>query len=331
MIGHLWARQQLERAALGGRLGHAYLFTGPASVGKTALALYLAGLLVCGAESGRPCGTCRGCRAVARGQHPDVTVIEREAGRKEMGIEQVRQLEQSSALRPYEAPCKVFCLAGADALSAGGASALLKTLEEPPADVSLILTAEDAGVLPITIRSRCQMMSLQPVPAAAIAAALGAEYGVAPSRAGELAALARGRPGWAVEALTNPSLFDQQRQAQAAIAGLAGSGPYARLLAVDGWLGKGAFVEVRERALQFLAGVEAWWRDALLRAAGGEVLSRYAVGDASATGLPAWPIATFLTRVQEAASRVRLNVSPRWVLEDLMRAMPTVTQDAHAG
>src|SRR5207237_3402258 len=77
MIGHDWARDLLRRAASRGRLGHAYLLVGPPSVGKTALALELAGLLVCAGPEPRPCGQCRACRNLLRGTHPDVRLLER--------------------------------------------------------------------------------------------------------------------------------------------------------------------------------------------------------------------------------------------------------------
>src|SRR5579875_1114079 len=148
MIGHSWARELLDRAAARGRLSHAYLFSGPASVGKTALATYLGSMLVCANPTHAPCGICRSCRLVARGVHPDVQVVTRAEDRRNLTVDQVRAIEDSIGLAPFEARQKLICLDGADLLNDAAASALLKTLEEPPAHAMLVLCAADPLALP---------------------------------------------------------------------------------------------------------------------------------------------------------------------------------------
>lgn len=331
MIGHDWARELFRRAARRGRLGHAYMLIGPPSVGKTALATELAGILVCSGPEPRPCGSCRACRNLARGVHPDVRLTEREAERRDITVDQVRALEEEITLAPYEASHKLFCVAGADTLNDAAASALLKTLEEPPSHATLVLAVADPTTLPSTVRSRCQCLTLQPVPAQSIAEGLIEQHGLERARAAELAALARGRPGWAVRAITAPESIEQERAALTTVGGLAAAGPFTRLMAVDAWLGKGSFVESRERALAFLSLLEGWWRDALLAALAAEApsLRRHLVGAASATHFTPAEIAPFLLRIQEAAARVEANAAPRLALEHLIWAMPT-HQAAHA-
>ena len=324
MIGHIWAQDLLRRAAARHSLGHAYLLAGPTSVGKTALALFVGGLLVCTELEPRPCGACRACRNLAHGRHPDVRVIERAAERRDMTIDQIRQLEGEIVLAPYEASSKLFCLADADTLNDAAASALLKTLEEPPPHAMLLLTATDSTALPITIRSRCQQLTLQPVAAKTIAEGLVIQHAIAPDRAAELAALARGRPGWAVRALADTGLIEQERAAVAAVTRLARSGPFSRLMAVESWLGKGSFLESRERALALLSRLEGWWRDALLASQVAEVpsLRAHMIGEPAGGDIPPEVIAAFLIRIQEAAARVEANVTPRLALEQLIGTMP---------
>jgi DNA polymerase-3 subunit delta' len=324
MIGHEWARELLRRAAVRGRLGHAYLFAGPPSVGKTALATELAGMLVCSGPEPHPCHTCRACRNLERGVHPDVRLIARDPERRDITIDQVRTLEEEIAMAPYEAPHKLFCLVGADSLNDAASSALLKTLEEPPSHATLVLAAADPANLPITIRSRCQRLTLQPVPANAIADGLIRRHGAQRPQAEELAALARGRPGWAVQALAAPDLLEAERAAFSMVAGLAEAGPFTRLMAVDAWLGKGSFVESRERALNFLSLLEGWWRDALLVALDRLTpgLHRHLVGAGHTPPLAAAQITRFLLHIQETAARVEANVAPRLALEHLIGAMP---------
>ena len=326
MIGHGWAQDLFGRAASRNRLGHSYLLVGPESIGKTALAMHLGGLLVCTGDDRRPCGACRGCVRLSRGLHPDVTIVSREADRRDIAIEQIRQLEQDISLRPYEAAHKLFCVSGADRMNDAAASALLKTLEEPPPSATLVLTAEDPAALPATVRSRCQTLTLQPVPGRLIADALVADYGIAREMAESLALLARGRPGWAVTASAQPDRVELERAALSLIAGLAAEGPYSRMQAVESWLGKGAFVEVRERALGLLARLEAWWRDALLHvaSAGSPDLARHQLAGVSVHGVGARDIVTFLVRIQEATFQVQSNVMPRLALDGLLSTMPLI-------
>jgi len=332
MIGHHWARNLLGRAAERGRLCHSYMFVGPESVGKTSLAMHLAGYLVCTSSGSRPCGTCRGCRILDHGTHPDVSTISRAVEHRDITIDQIRQLEQGVALAPYEAPHKLFCIADADTMNDAAASALLKTLEEPPTQATLVLAVKDPFSLPSTIRSRCQALVLQPVPAAEIAAGLSEAHHVPDDLAREIASLARGRPGWAVRALGDPELVEHERAIVAIINGLPAQGPYSRMTAIDAWLGKRSFLEARERALDLLARLELWWRDALFsihgvssQSAASGASARHVIGIATAQGLSMPDIVAFLLATQVAASRIAGNVAPRLALEHLIATMPSPT------
>lgn len=326
MIGHLWARELLARAFARNQLGHSYLIAGPTYIGKTSLALYLGSLLVCSSKDRSPCGTCRGCLRLARGLHPDVTLVSRDADKRDIAIEQVRQIEQDLSLQPYEATHKLVCVCGADRMNDAASSALLKTLEEPPQGATLVLTAEEPMALPSTVRSRCQLITLQPVPAPVIADGLVADYGVEPGTAAELAALARGRPGWAIGALADEARVEHERAARLSVGSLADAGPLARVEAVATWLGKGTFVELRERALELLARLESWWRDALLQALSSRApgLARHRLGEADARGVDVPDIVSFLALIQEATYQVQANVVPRLALENLITGMPRV-------
>jgi DNA polymerase-3 subunit delta' len=323
----------LARAAARKMLGHAYLVLGPPSVGKTSLAMYLAELLVCVGPGEKPCGTCRGCKGVARSTHPDVRIVERAAERRDITIDQIRQVELELSMAPYEASRKLVCIAGAETLNDAAASALLKTLEEPPASATLVLAATDPGSLPSTIRSRCQIVTLQPVPSQEIARELGSTFALDAARGAELALLARGRPGWAVRAIDDPELVEQERDTLQRIASLRDMGPYSRMMAIDAWLGKGTFLEARGRALDFLARLEAWWRDALLlsQSVTQPALARYIVGSSLGIGNVAVPrVVAFLLSIQETASRVEANVTPRLALEHLLNSMPVASEAGNA-
>lgn len=181
----------LQRALEQERVAHAYLFAGPAGVGKRTTARLFAQGLVCTGEE-RPCGSCAACRRAAHGNHPDIHWIEPDGS--SVRIEQVRELRRNAALRPYEARRKVFVLAGADAMTEQAQNALLKTLEEPPGEAVLILIADAPGRLRETILSRTQMVRFGLLGLREVAGVLQAN-GMGVAEAERLAAVAGGAPG----------------------------------------------------------------------------------------------------------------------------------------
>ena len=161
IIGHDWAVDLLRRSLEAGRMAHAYLMSGPSQVGKTTLALALAKALNC-TYADPPCGHCPSCLQIEHGTHPDVQLIVGDGARESIKIEQIRVLQREAVLSPYEGGYRVFVLRRIDRASVEAANSLLKTLEEPPPHVVLVLTALDPEALPATIVSRCQRLDLRP-------------------------------------------------------------------------------------------------------------------------------------------------------------------------
>jgi DNA polymerase-3 subunit delta' len=201
----------LKRALSSGRVHHAYLFDGPAGVGKELAAFGLAQALVCErrpAFGDRACGTCGACSRAAPGEgglprHPDVTVLERglyqpaQIGRRteetqDLSIDQVRTLVLArAAFPPHEGRAKVFVVRRAEELSQAAANALLKTLEEPIDRTYFVLLSATPHALLPTIRSRTQRVRFAPLPDDAVTAALE-RRGVRVEMARAAAALAGG-------------------------------------------------------------------------------------------------------------------------------------------
>ena len=144
-----------------GPLSHAYLLIAEPDAGY-ADARKLAQAMVCSAPEGvkRPCGACRDCRKAEKGIHPDILTVDRltdDKGKpkREIYVDQIRDVVADSVVMPNEAAHKVYILRNADSMNAAAQNALLKILEEPPRFVSFILLAESAAGLLETVRSRC--------------------------------------------------------------------------------------------------------------------------------------------------------------------------------
>lgn len=156
--GHLRIVDLLKRSIEGGTLPQSLLFSGPAGSGKRLTAIATAQLLNCLQPRGDACGTCAACDRIARGVHPDFTIVEPgESGA--IKIDQVRDVVDRAGYRPFEGKRRVIVFDEADALVTGAQNALLKTLEEPPSSSTFILVTARPDVLLPTVRSRCIQLS----------------------------------------------------------------------------------------------------------------------------------------------------------------------------
>lgn len=160
LVGQKRAVGYLRRAAETGSVAHAYLFVGPTGAGKKSAAKALACALFC---SDRGCGSCDVCRRVRATAHPDFHVVTPE-GVAGYIIDQVQEVIHDVNLKPIEASHKVYLFTEGGRFNEASANAFLKTLEEPPEDVIIVLLANDfRDVLP-TIASRCQVVRFAPIP-----------------------------------------------------------------------------------------------------------------------------------------------------------------------
>jgi len=171
IVGQEHVTRTLLNAIRQGRLTHAYLFCGPRGTGKTTTARILAKALNCRDQvNGQPCGTCRACEGIARGEGIDVIEMDAASNR---GVDEIRGLRERVRLAPVSGTHKVYVIDEVHMLTNEAFNALLKTLEEPPSNVVFVLCTTEAYRVPATILSRCQRFDFHRLPTADIAAYLG--------------------------------------------------------------------------------------------------------------------------------------------------------------
>lgn len=327
IIGHDWAVDFLRSAIQYDRIGQSYLITGPSQVGKSTLARVFAQALNCTAVDlkDRPCGKCRSCNLIFAGRHPDVQIVTGDVsgrGITTLKIDQIRELNHQLNLTAAEARYKVAILKKFESANPSAANAFLKTLEEPPSNVVLILTAADSDTLLPTITSRCRVIDLRPVKHSLVEGELKERWGVEPEQARLLARLSDGRLGWAVETAQNMVVLDvRDEQLSRLYIALAGS-RVDRFILADELSGKPEILP------ELLRTWLSWWRDCTLLGVGNRengTLTNYDQKSQMLELLKLRPVAEVVTSLRQtelAIWQLEHNANSRLVMENLLLKYP---------
>lgn len=204
--GNEAAKRQLSDAFDSGRVPHAFLFDGPEGSGRRTLARIAARAFLCESAEERPCGVCAPCRKDLAGGHPDIIVVEPEGGARSFSVDAVRTVRLDAGVAPNEAACKVYILTDIQRMGEPAQNALLKIIEEPPAHVRFLLTCDGRSRVLETVRSRCAVVPLGPVPEAeAVQALKEAVPALAPEQALRAVRLSGGIIGRALQGLEKGS------------------------------------------------------------------------------------------------------------------------------
>ena len=321
MLGHDWAVDMLRQHIRHEAVRHAYLFTGPGGLGRRTLALRFAQALNCTRPPapGEPCRACKTCRQIEAMQYPDLSVVQAEKEGGVLKVEQVRAVRQTLVLKPYQGTYRLALFLRFEEANPNAANALLKTLEEAPAHVLLLLTASDAEQLLPTIVSRCEVLRLRPLPVETVAGFVQAQ-GADEATARLLAHVSGGRPGGALRRLGDPAALELRRRRLEEVPGLLtatrrGRFAYAESLAKD----KDGF---RRTLLVWLS----FWRDVLLRCAGAATPCAnldQAEGIARLAGrLSLAEARRAVEDLELAVERLEKNVNPRLLAEVLLMDWP---------
>jgi DNA polymerase-3 subunit delta' len=323
LVGHEWAVDMLKKHVANGTTRHAYLFSGPPSLGRRTLALRFAQALNCQTpiSAGVPCGQCRDCKQIEAMQHADLTIIQADAEGGTLKVDQIREARRTLTLKPYMAKYRVSIFLRFQEANDSASNALLKTLEEAPSYAVLILTADTPEQLLPTIISRCEVLRLRPLAVAEVQRALE-NRGQENSRARLIAHISGGRFGYALRLTENDSVLEKREERLNELLTLLPASrvekfAYAEKISKD----KDA---MRQAILFWLS----YWRDVMLRTAQAEtplvnVDRNLEIEDlASRMDLPsARLVVSGLENVLEKMDR---NVNSRMLAEVLLLDMPKV-------
>ena len=324
MIGHEWAVNLLADHVTLGRERHAYLFTGPSGIGRRTLALRFAQSLNCEKSPvpGQPCRTCSTCRRIDQMQHPDLAMVMAEHEGERLKIDQARELQHTLSLAPYEARYRVALILRFEEAQSSFANAMLKTLEEPPEHVVVILTANNAENLLPTIVSRCEVLRLRSLSMDETARGLQAIKGVPKDISERLAHISDGRPGYAIRLFEQPRLLEQRQSWLDELIQLLAASRRERFAFVKG------FVDDKEGLRDVLQVWLTFWRDVLIYSSGigGSITNLdYTIQIQKLVSVTDLQKAHFhVSAIERTIEYIDHNVNSRLALEVLLMDFPVV-------
>jgi DNA polymerase-3 subunit delta' len=318
IIGHEKQLETLRSALTRGRLHHAYLFVGPEGVGKRMVALSLARAIHCSDQPGDFCGQCANCARIQAGNHPDVRIIGPLQDKKEISIQQIREIEKELNFRSFSGGRKIAIIDPATLMNLAAQNALLKTLEEPPQDSVLILIASNSGGLLPTLRSRCLRLSFSPLRRDLLAGFLAAK-GMNPETANLLATISGGSPGAAMN-IDIEELREKRQLWSGMLSALKTGGYRAATEAAE------ALASNKEETSKFLQWAETWYRDLLIHTVtqnSGDIvnLDQLAQIEEHAAHGEVEHLLSLFAQTSAAGAQIQRNFNRRMVLEGLFFAV----------
>ena len=326
LLGHESAIKFLKNHAKPGKTRHAYLITGPDGVGKETLAFSFAKALNCQNPSaeGDFCGKCLACRQIGEQRYPDLMILRVNEGSKDLKIDQIREMQQTLALAPYQSPYRIVLIPDFQHATIGASNALLKSLEEPPSKALLILTADAKESLLETIASRCEVLRLRPSSIEILQKYLVEEKALSPVRAKRLAHLAGGRVGTALSFDQNQDLLESYDDALTDLGDLLNSRLRERLQYVERLQQRKT--ASREQIAFLIATWLTFWRDVMIRH---EVAAIPLVNidhdqriNETAQLIPSRQIEKILKDHENALVNLDANINSRLVIENLLLSLP---------
>ena len=211
IVGHRNVVKILQKGIVNKKLAHAYIFSGAEHLGKSLVADYFIRSVLCEKQDGSFCNSCEFCKSLDRKIYPDFYEIELEEGKKNISIEQIREVSEKISKSSFLGNYKIILIKNAESLSLGAHNSLLKTLEEPSKKTLFILTTDNLELIPETVQSRSEIINFYPVKNKEIFNYI-LEKGIDASLAEEVSRFSKGKPGVAINCLQNKKLIKDYKQ-----------------------------------------------------------------------------------------------------------------------
>lgn len=219
LAGQDLTKRSLRMAVASGMYNHSYLLYGPDGTGKSLAAVEFARAINCQSEGPKPCERCDSCLSAAKETNPDITVI-RPSG-SSFKIDEVRAFIKGIQLRPILYRHRVYVLLHVELLTLESANALLKTLEDPPGEAVIIMTASSIDNLPSTLLSRCQRLRFQALSTGEVASFIKKRKDLPPGLSEDdiqaIASMSEGIPGNALQMARQGNLLQARERCLSAL------------------------------------------------------------------------------------------------------------------
>lgn len=328
VVGHSRAIKFLDTSTDVNMLSHAYLFLGPPNIGKNTLAINLAQKVNCSSIDS-PCQECQSCIRIQNGNHADVLAISMDSvgAKAEIGIDVIREMQHKAMFKPYEGTRRVVIIKEAEKLSIEAANCLLKTLEEPPSELLMVLTSTSKDLLPPTLCSRCKEINMNPLSEDEVSIALEAHKSEDTEIPALLSKICQGRVGWAIQAIQQPEVLENRRETLDHVKNLSKRGiahkiDYASELAE-------LYSENRSSLIQTFRWIISFWRDIILIKCGApDAIRNHDVKKMLIDQSKDYAMQELISAIKSTTHTMELlnaNANPRLVIEHLFLTLKNNT------
>ena len=305
IIGHEKQINSLKNAIDNNSVSHSYLFEGEEGLGKRKVALAFSKTLLCKEEKNVPCNTCSSCIKFDKGNHPDFKELSPEKGL--INLKQVEELISSVSTSPFESKRKIFLIDDSDLMNLEGKNKLLKTLEEPPEFMNIILVTCKTNRLLPTIVSRCQGIKFYPVESSRIRELLIKEYSMDEESSKFIAEFTKGSVGKSIELATSQDFFKERDEVIKIIDSILKGDKTKALSSID------FFTSNKENIDEILDIILYWFRDILIYKELGEsslILNKDKIEILSSQSfLDLSKINDIIYRIEETKANIKSNVN----------------------
>lgn len=314
IIGHEKVIEGLRKAIRNHSISHSYLFEGEEGIGKRRVAYALAKTLLCKEEGDSPCNSCTSCRKFDGGNHPDFFLIEPE--KDIIRVHQIEGLIKEITTSPLESKRKIFIIDDSHKFNKESANKFLKTLEEPPSYVNIILISSNPSSILPTILSRVQTIKFQPVEYERVVGLLTRDYGKSLEEAKFIAEFTKGAIGKARSLAEDDSFFQRRNEIINIIQGLL-QGDKTKAFSSLGF-----FNQHKEIIDELLDIFLLWFRDLLIYKEIGEnhlIINKDKLEYLSAqSNVNSNRINDIIVRIQETKDNIKRNVNYQLAIETML-------------